>query len=116
MWLFALVACFDPAARPYAAYEEELLDVTDTASEFTACSDPVGSARLVLFANESEDPVELWYIAPSCEADLEAEIAATGTVELSVAQGDVYRFRRPGEAFSQEVLVDGVSLYYGFAP
>lgn len=116
MWLIALIACFDPQARPYEAYEEGLLAVADTASDFTACSDPVGPARTVLFANPSEATVELWYIQTSCEADRRADVEAEASVELSASEGDVFRFRRPGEAFSQEVVVDGVSLYYGFEP
>ncbi|MCO4748286.1 MAG: hypothetical protein KC912_26060 [Proteobacteria bacterium] len=116
MWLIALVACFDPAARPYEDYGEDLRDVTDTASAFTACSEPVGQGRNVLFGNESEGPVELWYVLPSCDAEHRADIDAGDRAETSASEGDVFRFRLPGEAFTQEVVVDGVALYYGFEP
>jgi hypothetical protein len=116
MWFIFLISCFNGDSRSYAGYVAERDAVTDTAPMFSGCSQPMGDQRLVRFANPTEVFVQLWYIESDCEQTRIAELPAGGGEELMTAQGDIWRFREPGEPFLQELEVDGLSIYYEFQP
>ena len=117
MWLLTLLACFHPDARDYAEYQRDLEVTQETASGFSACSDPVGPQRLVLFGNPTEEPVELWYVLPHLTTqERSGDIPRMRAWSVPVAAGDVFRFRREGETFTDEIVVDGAGLYYEYSP